>query len=46
MDRCEEGPVMVIYPEGTWYTYVDRVDIDEIFPLFCFIRVWVLAGRD
>ncbi|MHB8535415.1 MAG: (2Fe-2S) ferredoxin domain-containing protein [Sulfuricaulis sp.] len=30
MDRCEEGPVMVIYPEGTWYTYVDKEDIDEI----------------
>ncbi|MHB8743982.1 MAG: (2Fe-2S) ferredoxin domain-containing protein [Sulfuricaulis sp.] len=28
--RCEEGPVMVIYPEGTWYTYVDQHDIDEI----------------
>jgi (2Fe-2S) ferredoxin len=30
LDRCEEGPVVVIYPEGTWYTYVDREDIDEI----------------
>jgi len=30
MDRCEEGPVMVVYPEGTWYTYVDTADIDEI----------------
>jgi (2Fe-2S) ferredoxin len=20
----------VIYPEGTWYTYVDKQDIDEI----------------
>ncbi len=30
MDRCEEGPVLVIYPEGVWYTYVDREDIDEI----------------
>jgi (2Fe-2S) ferredoxin len=30
MDRCDEGPVMVIYPEGTWYTYVDEEDIDEI----------------
>ena len=29
MDRCEEGPVLVIYPEGVWYTYVDREDIDE-----------------
>ena len=30
LDRCEEGPVMVIYPEETWYTYVDESDIDEI----------------
>ncbi|RAG25725.1 (2Fe-2S) ferredoxin domain-containing protein, partial [Burkholderia multivorans] len=30
LDRCEEGPVMVVYPEGTWYTYVDKADIDEI----------------
>ena len=30
LDRCEEGPVLVIYPEGTWYTYVDNQDIDEI----------------
>jgi len=30
LDRCEEGPVMVIYPQGTWYTYVDTHDIDEI----------------
>lgn len=30
LDRCEEGPCLVVYPEGTWYTYVDRNDIDEI----------------
>jgi (2Fe-2S) ferredoxin len=30
LDRCSEGPVVVIYPEGVWYTYVDRADIDEI----------------
>ena len=30
LDRCEEGPVLVVYPEETWYTYVDREDIDEI----------------
>jgi (2Fe-2S) ferredoxin len=30
LDRCEEGPVVVIYPSGTWYTYVDKEDIDEI----------------
>ncbi len=30
LDRCEQGPVAVVYPEGVWYTYVDRSDIDEI----------------
>jgi (2Fe-2S) ferredoxin len=30
LDRCEEGPVLVVYPQGTWYTYVDNEDIDEI----------------
>jgi (2Fe-2S) ferredoxin len=30
LDRCSGGPVAVVYPEGTWYTYVDQADIDEI----------------
>jgi (2Fe-2S) ferredoxin len=30
LDRCEEGPVLVVYPEAVWYTYVDKEDIDEI----------------
>jgi (2Fe-2S) ferredoxin len=30
LDRCKEGPVIVVYPEEVWYTYVDREDIDEI----------------
>ena len=30
LDRCAGGPVAVVYPEGTWYTYVDQADIDEI----------------
>jgi len=30
LDRCEEGPVCVVYPEAIWYTYVDETDIDEI----------------
>ena len=30
LDRCAEGPVIVIYPEETWYTYVDPTDLDEI----------------
>ncbi len=30
LDRCELGPVLVIYPEAVWYTYVDKEDLDEI----------------
>ena len=30
MDRCAGGPVVVVYPEGSWYTFVDQHDIDEI----------------
>ncbi len=30
LDRCDEGPCLVIYPEAVWYTYVDQHDIDEI----------------
>lgn len=30
LDRCEEGPCAVVYPDAVWYTYVDRGDIDEI----------------
>jgi (2Fe-2S) ferredoxin len=30
LDRCEEGPCIVVYPDGVWYTYVDQADIDEI----------------
>jgi (2Fe-2S) ferredoxin len=30
LGRCDEGPVLVVYPEGVWYTYVDESDLDEI----------------
>jgi (2Fe-2S) ferredoxin len=30
LDRCELGPVAVVYPDAVWYTYVDEKDIDEI----------------
>lgn len=30
MDRCSEGPTLVVYPEGVWYSYKTRADIDEI----------------
>ncbi len=30
LDRCAGGPVAVVYPDETWYTFVDSADIDEI----------------
>jgi (2Fe-2S) ferredoxin len=30
LDRCELGPTMVIYPEGLWYTYASKEDVEEI----------------
>jgi (2Fe-2S) ferredoxin len=30
LDRCEIGPVLVIYPEGIWYKADSISDIDEI----------------
>ena len=30
LDRCELGPVMVVYPQAVWYSYVDQEDLDEI----------------
>lgn len=30
LDRCELGPVLVIYPEGVWYTYKTKEDVDDI----------------
>jgi len=30
LDRCSEGPVIVVYPDEVWYTYIDKEDVDEI----------------
>ena len=30
LDRCSEGPLLVIYPQAIWYTFIDNQDIDEI----------------
>ena len=30
LNRCALGPMLVIYPEGVWYRYESREDIDEI----------------
>jgi (2Fe-2S) ferredoxin len=30
LDRCAGGPVAVVYPEGIWYTLMDKNDVNEI----------------
>lgn len=30
LGRCSLGPCLVVYPEGTWYTYASTEDIDDI----------------
>ena len=30
LDRCALGPVMVVYPQATWYSYIDEEDLEEI----------------
>jgi (2Fe-2S) ferredoxin len=30
LGRCSEGPTLVIYPDGVWYSYQNQADIDEI----------------
>ena len=39
LDRCADGPVMVVYPEGVWYTLVDQEDVEEI------IQSHLIAGQ-
>ncbi|MFL1463744.1 (2Fe-2S) ferredoxin domain-containing protein [Roseococcus sp. DSY-14] len=30
LDRCEFGPVMVIYPEGVWYQVRTTEEVEEV----------------
>ena len=30
LNRCELGPVLVVYPEGIWYRCENKADIDRI----------------
>jgi len=30
LNRCALGPMLVIYPQGIWYQYQSKEDLDEI----------------
>ncbi len=30
LGRCSEGPLLIIYPDGLWYTYHSQDDVEEI----------------
>ncbi len=33
LGRCVQGPCLVVYPEGVWYTYESVSDLDEIIEM-------------
>jgi (2Fe-2S) ferredoxin len=35
LGRCALGPCVVIYPEGVWYRYHGKADIDRIIEQHC-----------
>ncbi|WP_295452269.1 (2Fe-2S) ferredoxin domain-containing protein [uncultured Thiodictyon sp.] len=39
LNRCAEGPVVVVYPEAVWYTYANQDDLEEI------LTEHLIAGR-
>ena len=39
LGRCGEGPVMVVYPDGVWYKYKNKDDVEEI------IRSHIVDGK-
>ncbi len=38
LDRCGHGPVVVVYPDETWYRLRSKADVDE------FVESHLLAG--
>src|SRR3989338_4418253 len=39
LDTCEQGPSVVVYPEGTWYGHVTPADVTEI------VRSHLVGGK-
>jgi (2Fe-2S) ferredoxin len=39
LGQCIKGPVLVIYPEATWYAYKTEADLDEIIYLDVFHNI-------
>jgi (2Fe-2S) ferredoxin len=35
LGRCDQGPCLVIYPEGIWYTYRNQEDVLAIIDEHC-----------
>ncbi len=30
LDRCSKGSVIVVYPEGVWYSLKSKEDVEEV----------------
>ena len=40
LDRCEEGPVIVSYPEGIWFSLKNENDVD------LFVKEYILENSE
>jgi (2Fe-2S) ferredoxin len=40
LDRCEEGPVMVSYPEGVWFSLKNEAEVD------LFVKEYILENSE
>jgi (2Fe-2S) ferredoxin len=40
LDRCEEGPVIVSYPEGVWFSLKNEAEVD------LFVKEYILENSE
>ncbi|NOY73704.1 MAG: (2Fe-2S) ferredoxin domain-containing protein [Gammaproteobacteria bacterium] len=39
LDRCRKGSVIVVYPEGVWYSLKSKEDVEEV------VQTHLIAGN-
>jgi (2Fe-2S) ferredoxin len=39
LDRCEVGPVLVVYPEGLWFSLKTKEDVDQFVENYLKLKI-------